>query len=186
MFDRALIFLEKSPSSKNDQKWPKNWGFGLVRKIYSLVLSGNSVEWKYLWPFNILWKPHMWEKSGFQVMAINGSWPITVLQIRVFRMASDYFDWTQQGWLGSGGWRPSLKTPNEGPWAKSWKTIQFWRFLRLLLDCLWSFNADANYVQHTSLEAYLKPSQISEMELFCENNQQLTAKKLHHGCLNEF
>ena len=57
--------------TKNGQKWPKIGGFGLSKKIYLLVLSGNGVEWKYLWPFSILQKPHMWEKSGSQVMATN-------------------------------------------------------------------------------------------------------------------
>ena len=37
----------------------------------SLVLSGNGIEWKYLWPFNTLWKTHMWEKSCSQVMTKN-------------------------------------------------------------------------------------------------------------------
>ena len=64
-------FLDKSPSGKNNQKWPENRCFGLFRKIYSLVLFENSVEWKYLWPFSFLWKPHMCEKSSSQVMAKN-------------------------------------------------------------------------------------------------------------------
>lgn len=47
------------------------------RRIYSLALSGNGVEWNYLWPFNIFQKPRLWEKSGSQVTAknaeVNGS-----------------------------------------------------------------------------------------------------------------
>ena len=42
-------FFEKFPSSKNVQKCPKNESFGLFREICSLVLSGNSAEWKYIW-----------------------------------------------------------------------------------------------------------------------------------------
>ena len=38
------FFFEKSPYGKNGQKWSKNKIFGLFRKIYSLVLSGNGVE----------------------------------------------------------------------------------------------------------------------------------------------
>ena len=57
--------------TKNCQKWPKIWVFGLFRKIDSLVLSGNGVEWKYLWPFSIPWKPHMWKKSDSQGMSKN-------------------------------------------------------------------------------------------------------------------
>ena len=52
------------------QKWPQMIK-GNFRKIYSLVLSGNSVEWKYLWLFSILRKLHRWEKSSTQVMAGN-------------------------------------------------------------------------------------------------------------------
>ena len=52
--------------TKNIQKLPKNGAFGLFRKIYLLVLSGNGVEWKYLWPFSILRKLDFWEKSGSQ------------------------------------------------------------------------------------------------------------------------
>ena len=67
----SLIFFEKSPSVKNDQKWSQNGIFGLLRKISSLVLSGNGVEWKYLWPLSILWKTHMWQKPDFQAMQIS-------------------------------------------------------------------------------------------------------------------
>ena len=71
MYVKDTICLGKSPLGKNDQKWPKNEVLGLFRKIYSLVLSVNGVEWKYLWPFSILWKLHMWEKSDSQVIAKN-------------------------------------------------------------------------------------------------------------------
>ena len=33
--------------------------FWLFREIYSLALSGNGIEWKYLWPSSILHKQHM-------------------------------------------------------------------------------------------------------------------------------
>ena len=60
------VFWENSSQQKwpNVQKWPKNWFFGLFRKMYSLVLSGNGVERKHLWP-------HLWEKSCSQVKAKN-------------------------------------------------------------------------------------------------------------------
>ena len=57
--------------TKNSQKWPKIEIFGLFRKIFLLVLFENGVEWKYLWSFSILQKPHMWKKYGSQVMAKN-------------------------------------------------------------------------------------------------------------------
>ena len=31
----------------------------------------NGVEWKYSWPFNIMQKPDIWEKSGPQIMVKN-------------------------------------------------------------------------------------------------------------------
>ena len=61
------VLLKKFPFSKSNQKWPKFELLGHFRKLYSLVLSGNGVEWKYLWPFNLLQKSHLWEKSGSQV-----------------------------------------------------------------------------------------------------------------------
>ena len=58
------IFFEKFSA--------KNGFFGFFRRIYSLVLSGNGVEWKYLWPFSsILRKQQIQEKSDSQVMAKN-------------------------------------------------------------------------------------------------------------------
>ena len=60
--DRAHFFLEKSTSGC--------FFFNFLRKIYSLVLSGDGIKWKYLWPYNMR-KPHLWEKSGSQVMAKN-------------------------------------------------------------------------------------------------------------------
>ena len=69
------VFFWKNPlppkMTENGQKWPKIVFFLLFRNIYSLVLSGNVVEWNYLWLFSILRKPHMWEKSGSQVIAKN-------------------------------------------------------------------------------------------------------------------
>ena len=85
-------FLDKSPSGKNDQKWPENRCFGLFRKICSLVLFENGVEWKHLWLFSFLWKPHMWEKSGSQVMAKNA-----LYQKYPGFLHLDRHEWTQQG-----------------------------------------------------------------------------------------
>ena len=62
--------------TKNGQKWPKNMVFGLFKKITSLVLSGICVKRKFLWFINILQKLHAWEKSGSQVIAKNGFWPM--------------------------------------------------------------------------------------------------------------
>ena len=39
-----IFFKKKIPSRRNGQKQPKNWVFGLFRKIYLLVLSVNDVE----------------------------------------------------------------------------------------------------------------------------------------------
>ena len=50
--------------------------FGLFKKITSLVLSGICVKSKFLWFINILRKLHAWGKSGSQVIAKNGSWPM--------------------------------------------------------------------------------------------------------------
>ena len=62
--------------TENGQKWPKNMVFGIFRKIMSLVLSGICVKLKFSWFINILQKLHVWEKSGSQVIARNGSWPM--------------------------------------------------------------------------------------------------------------
>ena len=50
--------------------------FGLFKKITSLVFSGICVKQKFLWFINILQKLHAWEKSGSQVTAQSGSWPM--------------------------------------------------------------------------------------------------------------
>ena len=63
---KSAFFWKNPLWEKNDQKCSKiapKCFFGLLRKIYSLVLSGNGVKWKGVCPFNILRKPHMWEKS---------------------------------------------------------------------------------------------------------------------------
>ena len=62
--------------TENGPKWPQNMVFGIFRKIMSLVLSGICVKLKFLWFINILQKLHAWEKSGSQVIAKNGSWPM--------------------------------------------------------------------------------------------------------------
>ena len=41
-----------------------------------LVLSRICVKRKFLWFISILRKLHTWEKSGSQVIAKNGSWPV--------------------------------------------------------------------------------------------------------------
>ena len=76
MCDRTGFFWKNLHRVKNGQKWPKNRVFGLFKKITSLVLSGIWVKLKFLWFINILWKLHAWEKSGSQVIAKNGSWPM--------------------------------------------------------------------------------------------------------------
>ena len=64
-FFGKTLFQENWPKMvKNGPKW-----FSL--KIYSLILSENGEEWKYLWPLNILQKLHVLEKCGSQVMAKN-------------------------------------------------------------------------------------------------------------------
>ena len=76
---QSRIFWKKSPSGKydqNGQKRPKNMVFGLFKKIKSLVLSEICVKWKFLWFINLLQKLHAWEKSGSEVIAKNGSWPL--------------------------------------------------------------------------------------------------------------
>ena len=75
MCDTAKFF-GKNPHWVNGQKWPKNGFFGLFKKIMSLVLSGICVKVKFLWFINILQKLHSREKSGSQVIAKNGSWPM--------------------------------------------------------------------------------------------------------------
>ena len=77
--DRAGFFWknpDRAKMTKNAQKWPKNRVFELFKKIMVLVLSGICVKRKFLWFINILWKLHAWEKSGSQVIAKNGSWPM--------------------------------------------------------------------------------------------------------------
>ena len=112
---RVRFFL-KNPllvkMTKNGRRWPKIEVKEFFRKIYSLVLSGNDVEWKYLWPFSILPKSHIWEKFGSQVMAknalgqsafsvffnrqylVNG---LTSDSIFFFFLHADRHDWTQHG-----------------------------------------------------------------------------------------
>ena len=61
------------------QKWSKmaqKHGFGLFKKITSLVLSGMCVKSNFLWFINIPQKLHAWEKSSSQVKDKNGSRPM--------------------------------------------------------------------------------------------------------------
>ena len=60
---QSVIFFEKFPlakMTKNGQKMGQKWSFGLFRKIYLLVLSGNGVKWKNF---------KKSEKSGSKIMA---------------------------------------------------------------------------------------------------------------------
>ena len=50
-----------------------SWTFN---RIMSLVLFGICVKLKFLWFINIQRKLHAWEKSGSQVIAKIGSWPM--------------------------------------------------------------------------------------------------------------
>ena len=79
MCNRARFFGKnphQAKMTKNGQKCTRNRVFGLFKKITSLVLSGICVKQKFLWFINILEKLHAWEKSGSQVIAKNGSWPM--------------------------------------------------------------------------------------------------------------
>ena len=58
---RKILFWQKWP--KMVKKWPQNSIFGLFRKICSLVLSGNGVEWKCLWP-KFTYKFKYWSNFG--------------------------------------------------------------------------------------------------------------------------
>ena len=78
--DRGRFFVKNphwAKMTKNDQKWCQNRIFGLFKKITSLVLSGICVNQMFLCFINILPKLHVWEKSGAQVKAKNGSWPLS-------------------------------------------------------------------------------------------------------------
>lgn len=44
-------------------KWRKNRVFGLLWKIESKVLAGNTLQWSVLLSSNISQKPHIWENS---------------------------------------------------------------------------------------------------------------------------
>ena len=110
---RALDFFRKISFRQNWPKmvkWcPKMFFFWLFRKVYSLVSSGNVVEWKYLWPFNILRKPYRWRKSVSQVMLkkmllvnqisvfVNCQYLINELTSGPDFLHVDRHEWTQQG-----------------------------------------------------------------------------------------
>ena len=68
--------MEKIPIGQKWSKMAQKQGFGTFKKIMLLVLSGICVKVKFLWFINILQKLHSWEKSGSQVIAKNGSWPV--------------------------------------------------------------------------------------------------------------
>ena len=51
-------------------------GFGLFKKIVSVVLFGICVKRKFLWYVNILQKLHAWGKSVSQVIAKKFSRPM--------------------------------------------------------------------------------------------------------------
>ena len=122
----SLIFLKKS------QKWSQNGMFGLLRKISSLVLSGNGVEWKYLWPLSILWKPHMWQKPDFQVMQISVFFNCQYL-INRLTSDSDFLhvgrhEWMQQDLV-------MCFRANKLFWAKKWH-VNFGFTLKILFEIL--------------------------------------------------
>ena len=109
MVERARFFLEKSPSSKNNQIWSK-YGPKLGFLDYLLVLSGNGVEWKHLWPFSILQKPHIWEKlvlkewvkmlSANQIsIFFNRQYPVHGLKSDSNFLHVDRHEWTRQSLL---------------------------------------------------------------------------------------
>ena len=108
----SQIFLKKSTSGKNGEKWPKNMVFGLFEKITSLVSSEICVKWKFLWFINVLWKLHAWEKSGSQVIAKNCSWPMRFQYSLIVNISLKYYltlifglnersqnEWNKQGSL---------------------------------------------------------------------------------------
>ena len=72
--DRAGFFWKKNWC----QKWSKRaTKITLFRKTKLLFLSGINVKQTFLWSFNIQQRLYAWDKSDSQVMAKNGSWPIT-------------------------------------------------------------------------------------------------------------
>ena len=99
--------------------------FGLFRKIYSLVLSGNGVEWKYLWPFSILQKLHTWENLVVKLcpkillashisVFFNGQY--------LFNGLTSDSDFTRQGLLM--GFLKKLSFRANGPfWAQKWQVL---------------------------------------------------------------
>ena len=79
---RVRFFLKNpllAKMTKNGRRWPKIGVKEFFRKIYSLVLSGNDVEWKYLWPFSILPKSHIWENLVLKL------WPKMLLANQHFQ-----------------------------------------------------------------------------------------------------
>ena len=50
---------------------PKLGFLDFLGKSVRQILTGNCVEWKYLWPFDILQKLHKLDKSGSQGIAEN-------------------------------------------------------------------------------------------------------------------
>ena len=71
--------MGKSPWGKCEQKWSKmaqKQASGVFEENLTINLVRNLCKRKFLWFINILRKLHAWEKSGSQVRAKNGSWPI--------------------------------------------------------------------------------------------------------------
>ena len=62
-FGGGIPFWQEWP--KMVKKWPKIKVFRLFRKICSLVLTGNGVGWKSVWPFSIQQK-HEWHEWARQ------------------------------------------------------------------------------------------------------------------------
>ena len=61
---KSSVFLKKPPSSKNDQKRPKNGGFGVFRKICSLVFACKFCRMKVLMTKNCIWTKIWFSRYG--------------------------------------------------------------------------------------------------------------------------
>ena len=126
----SQVFWKKIPIGQNDQKWLKmaqKQGFGLFKKIMSLVLSGIGVKRKFLWFINILWKRHVWEKPCPQVIVENVSWLMRFqysLIVSIFLIDHnliflDSYEWKEQG-LFSGFLKKSWFWQVSHLWPKKW------------------------------------------------------------------
>ena len=108
-------FFFKNPllakMTKNGRRWPKIEVKEFFRKIYSLVLSGNDVEWKYLWLLAFcqnrifgknlvlkLWPKMLLANQHFQYsLIVNISLMDWHLILFYFFLHAGRHDWTQHG-----------------------------------------------------------------------------------------